>query len=102
MRLPSLARRLLAPSCFAGLFSALSGYHLSAEDLLKTGKRAVLLKYRLDMAMGSTIRPAALPERFLIDPESNHKLPAVVPYKRLQERYRKLRIKDMALAQEDR
>ncbi|MHC1691796.1 MAG: aldehyde ferredoxin oxidoreductase C-terminal domain-containing protein [Sphaerochaetaceae bacterium] len=101
MRLPKFSGWLMGPKVFARLFSAFSGYALSGKELMETGKRAVLLKAQLNTAMGATEAPAYIPERFLVDPQSNHSHSVVVPYKRLQRQYRRTRYRDLVKQMEN-
>ena len=91
---PSLAVRWFSPSQFGRLFLGLSGFELSDRDLLAVGKRSVAMKRRLNVAMGMDSFPAVLPERFTLDPASNHPRSEIVPYRRMYLRYLRLRSRD--------
>ena len=98
--LPTIFPRLFPPRLFAQLIQGLAGFEMSGQDLLAVGKRTSLMKLELALAMGEGKFPFSLPERFLLDPDTNHPHPVVIPYRRLSLLYRRLRAKDRKLMKE--
>jgi aldehyde:ferredoxin oxidoreductase len=77
----------------AELASSLLGTEITADRLMDVGRRAV--KYKRD-SNGTEAYPAEIPERYLVDPESNHPDKVTVPYRRLVRQYRFHRALDLA------
>ena len=77
----------------AELASSLLGTEITADRLMDVGRRAV--KYKRD-SNGTEAYPAEIPERYLVDPESNHPDKVIVPYRRLVRQYRFHRALDLA------
>lgn len=94
MRRSKGALRRMAPSLFSRFFQSFSGFPMTGDQLLDVGRRAGLLRRTLNK--NADAFPAPIPERFLIDPESNHPQGATIPYRRLADRYRFLRSCDLA------
>jgi aldehyde:ferredoxin oxidoreductase len=97
---PSLMVKFFSPGLFGRLFLGLSGFEFSDRELLAVGKRAVALKRRLNTVMGMDSFPSVLPERFILDPASNHLREEVVPYRRMYLRYLRLRARDKEYCKE--
>ena len=96
---PELVRRSISLDIMAELAESLTGVAFSSSWLMDTGRRTVALKRRLNRAVASY--PADIPERFIVDPQSNHPKSGVVPYRRLVSRYRFLRSLDLARSGEE-
>jgi len=97
-RFPKRMVQLIQLRPLAELLSAYTGISFNSKQLMNIGRRSIALKIKLH---GESVIPAPLPERFLIDPESNHQLSATVPYKYLADRYRFFRRLDVATHKED-
>lgn len=95
--LPTIFPRLFPPRLFAQLVQGLAGFEMTGQELLMVGKRAALMKLDLALTMGEGDYPFPLPERFLLDPDTNHPQSVVIPYRRLSLMYRRLRAKDRKL-----
>lgn len=98
--LSTIFPRLFSPRLFTQLVQGLAGFDMSEEELLRVGKRTALMKLDLALAMGEGKFPFSLPERFLLDPDTNHQQAVVIPYRRLSLMYRRLRAKDRKLMKE--
>ena len=97
-RFPSISQSLVKLDSIAELLSCFSGVKMSSTHLMDVGRRAVFLKQLINDSPQSY--PAEIPERFSLDPESNHTGNAVVPYRALVQRYRFLRALDLAKIEE--
>jgi aldehyde:ferredoxin oxidoreductase len=95
---PLISQSLVKIDSIADLLSCFSGVKMSSAHLMDVGRRAVFLKQLINDSPQSY--PAEIPERFSLDPESNHKGNAVVPYRALVQRYRFLRALDLAKIEE--
>lgn len=96
-RFPSKMKRLMGVRVFAELVTGFTGYRMTEDQILDVGRRAVMLKRSIN---GSDAYPAKIPERFLIDPESNHGEAVTIPYTKLVEQYRLMRALDSAELEE--
>lgn len=97
-RFPSKAKQVMDFSSIAALVSHFTGVQVTNKTILDVGRRAVLLKRQIN---GNDAYPAMIPERFLIDPESNHEQSNTIPYKQLAARYRLLRTLDLGAIGEE-
>ena len=89
-RVPKLVSRLLSLQPIAQLVFSFTGVCGEEHQIRAVGRRAIQMK----QSSGSI--PAPIPERFLLDPKSNHASDATVPYRKLVDRYQFLRTLDLA------
>ena len=82
----------------AVMVSHFTGVRLTGDSILDVGRRAILLKRQIN---GMGAYPAKIPERFMIDPESNHPQAVTIPYKQLAGRYQLLRTLDLGTIGEE-
>jgi aldehyde:ferredoxin oxidoreductase len=92
-RFPRFAQHLISFSTLAHLVSSYTGLPVTGEQLLNAARHTVQMKHHL---AGDKKVPADLPQRFMMDGKSNCKRPAVVPWRKLVERYQFIRAIDEA------
>lgn len=94
LRYPRLTIPHIHVTMFANLLSYFSGSSFTEHQLMDIGRRTIAL--RSSLTKNTVTFPAAIPERFMIDPTSNHPSQITVPYRSLVDRYRFLRACDSA------
>jgi aldehyde:ferredoxin oxidoreductase len=83
-RFPQVARHLISFESIAHLVSSYTGLSITSKQLLHAARRTVHMKHILS---GNAKKLSPLPQRFLVDGESNCKQSAVVPWRILVDRY---------------
>ncbi len=90
LRSPRLAYKWLSTKLLRSLASEVLGKKISTTELINIGRKALYKKRELN----GEDRELSIPERFTIDPESNHPHKSVVPFRAMAERYKFLRTLD--------
>ena len=92
------------PSIIADSISVFIGSGVLPEQILELGERCWRLVFEVDRALGFDMlndTEGLLPEHFFIDPDSNHKVPSIVPYRSIIDRYCFLRKQTIAIQSSD-
>lgn len=92
MRLsPKIAIALMDWSILSDLFYSVTGLRMNKKELLHAGQRIQVLERYMNTLMGIDRKDDTLPDRFLLDPKSNHKKRSVVALKPMVRNYYRLR-----------
>ena len=92
------------PSIIADFISTFAGYSILPEQILELGERCWRLIYEIDRVLGFDMlndSEGLLPEHFFIDPDSNHEVASIVPYRSIVDRYCFLRKQTIILQGSD-
>lgn len=88
--LPKSEINSVKPSIIADSISAFAGFDIFPEQILELGERCWRLVYEIDRILGFDMLEDSkelLPEHFFIDPDSNHDVPSIVPFRSIVDRY---------------
>ncbi|MBR5668210.1 MAG: hypothetical protein IKX15_01200, partial [Spirochaetales bacterium] len=102
--LPNSEINSVKPSVIAGLISIITGSEVFPEQIQVLGERCWRLIYEIDRVLGFDMfedSEGLLPEHFFIDPDSNHEVPSIVPFRSIVDRYCFLRKQTIALQGSD-
>ena len=102
--LPNSEINSVKPSVIAGLISIITGSEVFPEQIQMLGERCWRLIYEIDRVLGFDMfedSEGLLPEHFFIDPDSNHEVPSIVPFRSIVDRYCFLRKQTIALQGSD-
>ena len=102
--LPKSEINSVKPSIIAGIISIITGSEVFPEQILGLGERCWRLIYEIDRVLGFDMledSEGLLPEHFFIDPDSNHEVPSIVPFRSIVDRYCFLRKQTIALQGSD-
>ncbi len=102
--IPKSVIKKLKPSVLAGCISSITGKDVLPETIYELGDRCWRLIYEINLALGFDMlndTDGLLPEHFCIDPDSNHNVDSIVPYRDLVDRYCFLRKQTIALQSSD-
>ena len=102
--LPKSEINSIKPSIIADTISIITGSEVFPEQILELGERCWRLIYEIDRVLGFDMledSEGLLPEHFFIDPDSNHEVPSIVPFRSLIDRYCFLRKQTIALQGSD-
>ena len=86
------------------VISAVTGIDTQSDDILALGDRCWRLIYEINLALGFDMlegNESLLPEHFFIDPDSNHKVDSIVPFRDLIDKYCFLRKQTIAVQGSD-
>ena len=86
------------------VISAVTGIDTQSDDILALGDRCWRLIYEINLALGFDMlegNESLLPEHFFIDPDSNHKIDSIVPFRDLIDKYCFLRKQTIAVQGSD-
>jgi aldehyde:ferredoxin oxidoreductase len=95
---PSKAKSLIDLELIAAIVSHFTGVGSTAGNILDVGRRAVSLKRKINGIEGY---PANIPQRFMIDPQSNHQQSVTIPFKQMAARYQLMRTLDLGEIEEE-
>ena len=102
--LPNSEINSVKPSIIAGTVSIITGSEVFPDQILELGERCWRLIYEIDRVLGFDMledSEGLLPEHFFIDPDSNHEVPSIVPFRSIVDRYCFLRKQTIALQGSD-
>ena len=102
--LPKSEINSVKPSVIADTISIITGSEVFPEQILELGARCWRLIYEIDRVLGFDMledSEGLLPEHFFIDPDSNHEVPSIVPFRSIVDRYCFLRKQTIALQGSD-
>ena len=102
--LPKSEINSVKPSVIADTISIITGSEVFPEQILELGERCWRLIYEIDRVLGFDMledSEGLLPEHFFIDPDSNHEVPSIVPFRSIVDRYCFLRKQTIALQGSD-
>lgn len=97
--IPKSVIKSVKPSLLADIISAYTGSSITSDSILQMGDKCWRLIYEINLALGFDMLSDCmdiLPEHFYIDPDSNHNVESIVPYRSLMERYCFLRKQTIA------
>lgn len=98
--IPKSALKIVKPYLIAEVVSAIKGFDVTVDDILGLGDRCWRLIYEIDRALGFDMfrdNGTLIPQHFCIDPESNHKVDSILPFRALVDRYCFLRKQTIAV-----
>ena len=102
--LPKSEINSVKPSVIAGIISIITGSEVFPEQIPELGERCWRVIYEIDRVLGFDMledSEGLLPEHFFIDPDSNHEVPSIVPFRSIVDRYCFLRKQTIALQGSD-
>ena len=102
--LPKSEINSVEPSEIASLISDYTGSEVLSDHIIRLGERCWRMVYEIDRVLGFDMlgdSDGLLPEHFFIDPDSNHEVPSIVPFRSIIDRYCFLRKQTIAIQGSD-